>query len=876
MWTPSLRARWVVVCLAFVQILAAQEICDNGVDDDGNGLTDLNDDVACPCTVLPPQTDLITNGSFENNTCCPTGVSLNPGSFLQCANGWMDYMTTSTAEYFGCNYMPPALPQPVPSGSAAAGFGAFTNWEATESFYEFLMNCLQSPMVPGQLYELELNVAATRTPMSIQTALEITYPVNFGPIDLTLYGLSSCPTSPYVFYDPIFGNALAATYCPLDLGWTELGHVTYNPTNAWQEVSFSFTPTFDVQAIMFGPACPIPSDYISTNTTWPYFFVDGFSLEPVELVVGSTGHPCTNDLVLTASPYDPPNTQYQWYLDGVALVGQTADTLHATALGLGGGTYAMRAIDANGTCTLAEEEVEVTTPLPLMSATPTTGCAPLNVVLTNLTDAALNGTVEWDLGDGSTAASNTVSHTYPDAGTYDILLRITSPAGCVKDSLFEDQITVHPKPQAAFSVDVTEACVDEPIQFSNTSQPMDTYSCSWSFGDGALSDECDVEHMFSGPGTYNILLRVTSAFGCTDDTLRSQFIEILPTPVPDFSFDTDLGCVPLLVRFHNETPGHEQLMASWDLGNGQNTTTSHAITTYDTPGTYSISLTMTNDLGCSATRSYLNAISAHGLPVVTFFVEPDTGCAPLDVSFTNTTDPGMIGGCVWDFGDGESSTQCGADHIYQRPGTYTVSLTVNSPVGCEGDTTLFHLVHVLPSPSSDFVLGPQPTDLHHPEITFGDNSSNDVIAWSWQFPSALDAHVNEASAVVTYPNDTAGTYPVQLVVFNEHGCSDTTWRNVVIDGVFTVFVPNSFTPNSDGVNDVFHPVVRDALSAGHDLRIFDRWGIEVFATTDPRSPWDGSVNGAPPKTDVYVWKLRVRNAVDGITREFVGHVSVLL
>lgn len=864
----------VIPALLLAVPLAAQEICDNGVDDDGNGLVDLNDLAGCPCDLVQPQNDLITNGSFESNTCCPEGTSMSPDDYLSCATGWMDHMVTSTVDYFACDFVPAAVPQPIPDGAAAAGFGAFTDWAGATSYYEFLMNCLNAPMVTGQLYELEFDVAATRSHMSPVVAMSISFPIDFGPIDLAIYGLASCPTEPYAFYDPVFGNALPSTYCPLDLGWTELGHVTYTPTNAWQEVSFSFVAPFDVQAIMFGPACPIPLGYTSSNLTWPYFFVDGLSLEPIDLTANAVGSPCTNDLTLTAEPFDPMNS-YQWYLNGVAIVGQTASTLQASALGLSEGTYAIRSISPTGACLYAEEVIVVEYPQPIASAAPTTGCAPLNVTLTNLTAGGMTGSLEWDLGDGTMATSTLVAHTYTLPGTYDVRLSITSPLGCQRDSLFADLITVYPKPNASFTPSVIEACVDVPISFTNTSAPSDAYTCSWSFGDGGLSSDCSPSHAYNSAGTYNVLLAVTSASGCADDTLRSQLITILPTPEPAFTYTTDNGCIPLEVRFENETPEQEVQSALWDLGNGQTVNTPNAIGLYSTPGVYTVALTMTNELGCSATLAIPNAITAHGLPVVTFFVEPDSGCAPLDVRFTNTTDPGMIGGCVWNFGDGASSSACSTEHTYTESGNYTVSLTVNSPAGCEGDTTLFHLVHVDPSPTASFTFGPQPTDFYHPEITFTDGSSTDVIQWNWHFPEGSPESASSTSVPVLYPNDGGNTYPAELAVTNEYGCTDTLRAMVIIDGVHSVHAPNAFTPDGDGLNAVFLPIIRDDVPSEHDLRIFDRWGREVFRTNDPAEGWDGSVKGAAPKTDVYVWKLRSRDRIDGITREYTGHVTVL-
>ncbi|MBS1582067.1 MAG: PKD domain-containing protein [Bacteroidetes bacterium] len=874
--SPHRSLRHALTALALLLLpglVPAQEICDNGVDDDGNGLVDLNDTNGCPCTLLPPPVNLISNGSFEDHGCCPEG----PADYFPCATGWMNYMVSASAEYFNCDFMPAAIPQPVPDGSGVAGFGAFTDWSWQDSHYEFLTTCLSAPMQTGQTYELGFNVAAARLsnfqwPGGIIPHL----PLNMGPIDLAIYGYASCPTEPYVFYDPIWGNPMPATYCASDLGWTELGHVTYTPVNAWQEIAFTFTAPFDVQAIMFGPTCPVPQDYISYNSTWPYFFVDDFRLENAEVAVTRTGHPCTNDLVLTAAPYDVPPNAYQWYLDGVAIVGQTGPVLNASALGLGAGMYAMRVIRADGSCALAQKEVTVQYPVPLVTATPQAGCAPLVVQLSNQTDPALSGTLLWDLGDGSTAGSGTVTHTYTQPGSYDVRLTVTSALGCTTDSLFQDLITVHPTPVAAFTTDTTTGCVGTAVHFTNTTSPAGNYTCTWSFGDGQIvQGDCSPTHAYQTPGIYNVLLQVTNAFGCQDDVTQSQLITILPTPAPAFVLAPDSGCVPLNVQFTNHTPGTTDQTALWDLGNGTTSTENDPAATYSTPGSYTISLTMTNALGCSATVTQQDAVTAYGLPVVTFFVEPDSGCAPLPVQFSNTTDPGMIGGCTWDFGDGATSTDCQVPHTYQDAGTYSVSLTVTSPAGCEGDTTLYHLVHVMPSPVADFVHDPMKTDYFHPEITFADRSTSDAIAWAWQLPDALPSSADTSTFSATFPGDGGGAYPVQLIVTNEFGCRDTIVRTVIIDGVFSVFVPNAFTPDNDGVNDLFVPVVSDQVEKDYILRIFDRWGTEIFTSAEPGKGWDGTVKGEAPKTDIYAWRLLARSSVDRIMREYIGHVTLL-
>lgn len=860
----------LVLALGIASGAVAQEICDNGIDDTGNGLIDLNDVGACPCVLAPPVTNIIPNGSFEDHDCCPEGFH----DYLECATGWLNYMESSTAEFFNCDFMPTAVPEPFPNGSGATGFGAFTDWAGSTSYYEFLMTCLSAPMPAGEVHELRFNMAAARVQFFFPPGEMIqSSPLNMGPIDMAIYGLASCPSQPYVFYDPVFGNPLPATICPTDLGWTELGHVTYNPATTWEELAFSFTPPFEVQAIMFGPTCPVPLDYISYQSTWPYFFLDDMRLTVVSLDVEHTGHLCTNDLLLSAVPYDPGTAQYQWYRNGVALVGQTAGTLDVSGLGSGEATYQIRAVGSSG-CLVASYDVEVEWPVPEFSTAPVSGCAPLEVTFTNTTATPI-GTSLWDLGDGTTSTAVDVLHSYVDPGTFDVGLSITSPQGCTKDTLLVGLINVFAMPVAAFTVDTALGCPGLEVSFENMSGPMAGLACVWDLGDGASLADCDGTHVYSTSGSYDVRLTVSTPEGCVDDTLIVGLVEILPVPTPAFSIDPSSGCVPLVVRFENLTPDAASQSPFWDLGNGQTSTSTNVITTYTDPGTYSVSLTMTNTIGCSATLAYADTIVAYGLPVVVFSVLPDSGCAPLFVDFMNTTDPAMVGSCAWDFGDGGSSGSCNTTHTYTDPGSYTVSLYVSSPTNCDGDTTVHHLVNVFPAPTAQFTMTPQPTDLYATDLEFTDGSSADVMMWDWSFTSGVPSSSDLPTPSVTFPYGESGSYLTTLIVTNSYGCVDTATASVRIDGVFSVFVPNTFSPNGDGVNDLFIPIVQDAATRDYSFLIFDRWGQEIFSTTSIGTGWDGTVNGAEPKTDVYAWRVRVRSDVDSMMREYAGHVTVL-
>ena len=203
-----------VLCLSL--LATAQEICDNGIDDDGNGLVDLNDTLACPCTLLPPPVNIISNGSFEEHNCCPESPGLMQGNYIDCATDWTDYQVSASADYYDpCGFFPPMIPQPVPDGNAVAGIVVHTGPGGAS--YQYLTQCLASPLVAGQTYELGFNLAAVR----MQFGFIGTLPINFGPLQMALYGLDTCPPLPYTMYDPVWGSPMPAQYCPTELGLTQ-------------------------------------------------------------------------------------------------------------------------------------------------------------------------------------------------------------------------------------------------------------------------------------------------------------------------------------------------------------------------------------------------------------------------------------------------------------------------------------------------------------------------------------------------------------------------------------------------------------------------------------------------------------------------------
>ncbi|MEZ5032443.1 MAG: hypothetical protein R2787_13680 [Saprospiraceae bacterium] len=325
--------------------LTAQEICDNGIDDDGNGLIDLQDP-ACEChgIYIPVDvTDKIPNPSFENFNCCPNGPAQ-----MNCAKGWIQ-ATSGTSDYFHtCGYlfvpMVAAGLVPFPDGEGCSGTIYSDSWK------EYIAACLSSPLLAGKEYELTLQIAST--PITATGDICNNGVIYYPDVEVTFFGSANCISSPLSTYD-----------CPsvIDPGWQVIGSAVYSPADQWGELTLTLTPSITVNALMIGPPCVLPPNYGSGAPCYPYFYYDDLHLQenqpidPPEIVL--TGQPCDGDLVLSAY-INHSGGEWQWYLDGVALPGETGDGLNVSLFNYPSGTYTVRYL-FDGDCVTSEIDVEV-------------------------------------------------------------------------------------------------------------------------------------------------------------------------------------------------------------------------------------------------------------------------------------------------------------------------------------------------------------------------------------------------------------------------------------------------------------------------------------------------------------------------------------
>lgn len=844
--------------------LLAQEGCFNGVDDDGDGLIDLNDTTDCVCQNglnIGGDLSLIPNPSFEDTDCLPQSWSE-----LSCATGW-EQATQPTSDYFNSTSFYPAIfPQPVPDGNGLAGAYIFPGWQ------EYLGACLTGTMVAGEQFSMTFDIAATAT----DGVFSAVVPIYFGDVEITIFGAPSCVPFPVNTND-----------CPVSQGWTALGSTTYSPSNNWSTINITFTPPFDVETIILGSPCDLPPDYVTDPQGFnPYFFFDNLQLgediayngtieQEVDAAIDPLTGSCDTIHILTAHP-DTITGVYQWYHEGVALVGQTDTILDLGANDLDPGLYQFYFFVDDTTCVVTEFLAELPVQPPItFTMDDTDGCAPHQVAFSNTTNSTEPMICEWTFGDGSTSAICAPSVNFTDPGVYDVTLTVTFPNTCPIDTTFAAAVEVFEVPVASFTTDTLIGCIDLPVQLTNTSTGP-VASGVYVFGDGATANTLDAGHTYTTAGVWDIQFTVTSPDGCVDDTTMTALIESVDAPTVLFTSDTLAGCMPFEVSFTNNTDPAYVGSCAWDFGDGGTAATCDPTYVFETAGIYSVILTVTTPWGCTGDTTIADMITVYALPVPVFTAEPDSGCYPLEVTFTNTTAGVAPDGCAWTFGDGAIGAPCDPTYTYPEPGVYDVSLTVTTPEGCVADTLYSQYITVFDHPVSNFTFGPQPTDVFETEIQFVNTSSQDAILWDWAF--GADGVLGTSTVpdpTLTFPGEDRYDYPVTLVVTNSNGCVDTTTQIVVIGGYFSVYVPNTFTPDGDGVNDMFMPVVKDQDPNDHTFAVYDRWGERIFETSDAQVAWDGTLGGSQAKEDVYVWQVESRSVVDGKRRMFLGHVTLL-
>ncbi len=538
---------------------------------------------------------------------------------------------------------------------------------------------------------------------------------------------------------------------------------------------------------------------------------------------------------------------WQWDL-GDGTISQLQNPAH---LYLQGGTYSVELYVAttNG-CdnTFTTNVVVNSNPVAAFSAPDV--CLNDTSIFTDLSTIATGNITSWNwtMSDGTVFFTPDVEHFYAIDSTFTVSLVVTGNGSC-SDSTAQT-VTIHSLPVADFSVE--DVCITQVSVFSDSttinSESIANYQ--WTFGNGNTSNQQNPTQVYAAPGTYTVTLLTTSDFGCVDSTSGST--TIFPTPVSSFAANSDSSCTyPVTIGFSNSSTG--ATIYDWTFGNGDSSAAVNPSVVYDTSGTYSITLMVTNQFGCSDTSSAI--YNVYPIPRADFSVSATEGCQPLSITF----DSGLTENAVtynWTFNDGSSSTEVNPTTIYTDPGIYGVSLTVVGQGGCIDSVSYANIITVFENPTAafDYHVINEPNIDGTTEFT---NLSSPVISTHWNFGDGSSS--NEPNPTHQFGN--YGSYPVSLIVTDARGCIDTAAYNIFVDFFSGLWVPNAFIPQGEDGYNIFLP--KGTGLKTYTLQIFDTWGNLLFETNklengQPVEGWNGIHKGELLPQNAYVWHIIAR------------------
>jgi gliding motility-associated-like protein len=461
-------------------------------------------------------------------------------------------------------------------------------------------------------------------------------------------------------------------------------------------------------------------------------------------------------------------------------------------------------------------------------------------------------------------------------GVHTIRYTYTSAAGGCVD--FKDQtIEVLTAPTADFSI-AAPACVTQAITFTGLATAAagtgTLTTWTWDFGDltppVTRNSNAPFAHTYAATGLYNVTLRVTTSNGC-NSAVKVLPVDVKPLPVVDFTMPK--VCLPnanaSFTDMSTIADGTQNAFTYlWnfdDPGSGVNNTSvaKNASHIYKAVGPYNVSLTVTSGAGCVSQLVKVYD-DIHEQPQADFIVSDNDGVCINDVvSFADNSDykDGTPVSWHWSLGDGTTvTTQNINNYLYTTARTYDVKFVITNSQGCKSDTTTRQFT-VHPYPVVD--AGPDRFVLEGGTVVLEPNVTGNDLQYLWSPGTFLDnpraaKPVFQAGADITYT----------LLVTARGGCSGTD--KVFVKVLKMPQIPNTFTPNNDGINDFWTIDYLNTYPSSR-VQVFTRTGQLVFESKGYGKPWDGTMKGKPLPFDTYYYIIEPGNGRKPIT----GYVTIL-
>jgi gliding motility-associated-like protein len=552
------------------------------------------------------------------------------------------------------------------------------------------------------------------------------------------------------------------------------------------------------------------------------------------------------------------------------------------------------------------------------------GCAPYEAQFQNF---SVGNQFFWDFGDGGTSTEFEPLHVYEEPGVYTVMMIASDEMSCnlADTATFVISISTPVDYYPSFQYEMD--CATMTVTTTNTTG-YDFLDYIWDMGDGTVLEADNVSHVYNAPGEYEVTLLAIDN-GCESDEEATQTVVVFNEVVAVIPNADAEGCAPFPVSLTATAPG---ALYTWDFGDGSPPVSGNSVShTYTLPGSYTLTLSAEGTDGCTGYDEATSLVVVIAPPPIdaAFDANQINDCVLLQMEGTDmSTGDGLS--YLWNFGDGMSSQEQNVAHTYSQPGNYTVTLTVTEPVCGTSDQAIFPLTLL---GQLDLSLPPNRFICYYEESTdlsAVDPGPGTTYLWSTGETSpSIEVSTPGVYAVTAFFNNCSYTHEVELSVGPERPvfrtlefcegsnqyleipagggswyswCTGETTQGITIqdggeycfeyadengclqEGHITatlnayspsVFIPNAFTPDGDGMNDAFR-AEGDGIRE-FELTVWNRWGDEIFRSADIQAYWDGSWQGQEHyvQNEVYTYQVKYRGECNPEKVEKVGYVTLI-
>ncbi len=452
---------------------------------------------------------------------------------------------------------------------------------------------------------------------------------------------------------------------------------------------------------------------------------------------------------------------------------------------------------------------------------------------------------QWTFGDGGTSTEQSPVYEYDEPGIYEVSVILSQGVG---DCLGVDTVTQEVEILDVVIADATHTgsgCA--PYTYQGWSTSYNATSYQWDFGmPGApLSTDSAVTFFYPDVGAYTVTFTAFNPESCNGQDSEVYNIYVLDSIITaDFSYVLPNPCDIQQVDFQMEGMP-PILMFDWDFGDGNTGTGANISNIYDEPGTYTVSLIADSNCAEPDTVEYTFTLPPPPIVDGEIISFPENGCTPVEVNLEGT---GNATSYLWDMGDGTTIEGLTADYTYTDVGSYDIMFIATDPSTCNLADTSYTSVEVYGYAEALF-------EVQTPIIEVGDaffftNLSSNADSYLWDFGDGNTS--TEENPQYTYAE--TGVYEVCLTAMNQYDCNDTYCLTVEVIPPIYIGIPNAFSPNNDGLNDILYVEGRDNIEF-IVFKVFNRWGEKVFETNDPQIGWDGHYKNERQAVEAYAYTV---------------------